>query len=156
MYLLRIVYVALPCIDPDWEDHYGTDTYLPSSYSRSECLFRTRSVATDLVTSREIQPIRCAFMLCQFGQTRSGYLATFFILLSSSAASSATSKYITVPERPCRNEEPNSGNEEQNRNVPSSYLVQPRNLFKELICIPPVLECAILSYLAHLIYFHCN
>ena len=56
---------------------YGTDRFLPSSYnySRSENLFRTRSVATDLVTSLEIQPIHCAFMLCQFGQTRNGYVA---------------------------------------------------------------------------------
>ena len=43
---------------------------------KSEYLFRTRSVATDLVTSLEIQPIRSAFMLCQFGQTRNGYVAT--------------------------------------------------------------------------------
>ena len=55
---------------------YGTDAYLPSSYSESEYLFRTRSVATDLVTSPEIQPIRCAIMLCHFGRARNGYVAT--------------------------------------------------------------------------------
>ena len=33
--------------------HYGTNTHLRSSYSRSEYLFRTRSVATSLVTSHQ-------------------------------------------------------------------------------------------------------
>ena len=75
-------------------------------------LFRTRSVATDLVESPEIQPIRCAFMLCQFGQTRNGYVATFFILLSSTATSSATRGYVVVPELFGQNEEPACSNEE--------------------------------------------
>ena len=55
---------------------YGTDTYLRSSYSRSEYLFLTRSVATDLVTSLEIQTIRSAIMLCHLGRTQNGYVAT--------------------------------------------------------------------------------
>ena len=38
-------------------------------------------------------------MLYLFGQTRSGYVATRFILLSSTAESSATSGYVVVPER---------------------------------------------------------
>ena len=38
-------------------------------------------------------------MLCHFGRTRSGYVATRFILLSSSAESSATSGYVVAPER---------------------------------------------------------
>ena len=98
---------------------YGVDMYLPCSYTRSEFLFRTRSVATDLVTSLEIQPIRCTFMLCQFGQIRNGYVATYFILLSSTAASSATSGYVAVPEHFGQNEEPAFSNEERTRKKPS-------------------------------------
>ena len=74
-------------------NRYGTDTYLLSSYSRSIYLFRTRYVATNLVTSLEIHPIRCANMLCHFGKTRNGYVATSFILVSSTVESSATSGY---------------------------------------------------------------
>ena len=98
---------------------YGTDTYLPSSYSRSKYLFRRRSVATDLLTSPEFQPIRCAIMLCHFGQTRNGYVATYFILLSGTAVSSATSGYVVVPERFGQNEEPAGSNGERTRKKPS-------------------------------------
>ena len=75
-------------------------------------MFRTRSVATDLVSSLEIQPIRCAIMLCQFEQTGNGYVATYFILLRSTAASSATSGKVVVPEHFGQNEEPARSNEE--------------------------------------------
>ena len=77
---------------------YVTNTYLPSSYTRLEMdiLLRTRSVATDLVTSLQIQPNRCAFMLRQFRRTQYVYVATRFILLSSTAESSATSGYVAV------------------------------------------------------------
>ena len=92
---------------------YGRGTYLPSSYSRSEYLFRTRSVATNLVTSLEFQPIHSAIILCHFRQTRNGYAATYFILLSSTAASSATSGYVVVPEQFGQNEEPAGSNEER-------------------------------------------
>ena len=61
-------------------------------------LLQTRSVATDLVTSQNLQPKGCAPMLRQFGQTRNVYVATRFILLSSTAESSATSGYVAVPE----------------------------------------------------------
>ena len=98
---------------------YGTDTYLPSSYSRSEYLFRTRFLATDLVTSLEIQPIYYPFMLCHFRQTRNGYVATYFILLSSTAASSATSGYVVVPEHVGQNEEPACINDERTRKKPT-------------------------------------
>ena len=57
------------------------------------------SVVTNLVTSLEFLPIRCATMLCHFGRTRNGYLATRFILLKSTAESSATSGYVVAPER---------------------------------------------------------
>ena len=98
---------------------YGMDTYLPSSYSKSEYLFLTRSVATDVVTSVEFQPIHCATTLFRFGQTRNVYVATRFILFSSTAASSATSVYVVVPERFGQNEEPARSNEKRARKKPS-------------------------------------
>ena len=82
-------------------------------------LLRTRSVATDLVTSQKFQPIRCVFMLCQFGQTRNVYVATRFILLSSTAESSATSGYVAVPEHFLQNEEPACIHEERTKKKPS-------------------------------------
>ena len=54
-------------------------------------LLRTRYVATDLVTSQNSQPIRCAFALFHYGRIRAVYVATRFILLSSTAEGSATS-----------------------------------------------------------------
>ena len=78
-------------------------------------LLRTRSIATDLVTSQIFQPILCAFMLSQFGRTRNVYVATRIILLSSTAESSATGGYVAVPEHFLQNEEPASINEERTR-----------------------------------------
>ena len=51
------------------------------------------------MTSLEFQPIRCVIRLCNFGRTLNGYVATWFILLTSTAESSATSGYVVVPER---------------------------------------------------------
>ena len=82
-------------------------------------LLRTRSVATDQVTSQKFQPIRCAFMLCQFGRTRNVYVATGIILLSSTAESSATGGYVAVTEHFLQNEEPACINEERTRKMPS-------------------------------------
>ena len=65
----------------------------------SEHLFRMCSVVTNLVTSLEFQPIRCATMLCEFERPRNDYVATRIILLSSSAESSATSGYVVAPGR---------------------------------------------------------
>ena len=96
-------------------------------------MFRTSSVATDLVTSVEIQPIRCAIMLCHFGQTRNGYVATFFILLNSTAASSATSGYVVVPGHFGQNEEPAGSNEERTRKKPSFL---PKNNLFDVIIFP--------------------
>ena len=93
-------------------------------------------------------------MLCYDGQLRNGSVATHFILLSSTATSSGTSEYVTLQERPSRNQEPTNRNEEQTRNAPSSYQVLPQNLFSEQMYILPVLEHKILSYLAHLFHFH--
>ena len=44
-------------------------------------LLRARYVATDLVTSQNFQPIRCAYTLFHFGRTRDVYVATRIILL---------------------------------------------------------------------------
>ena len=82
-------------------------------------LLRKRSVATDLVTSQTFQPIRCAFMLCQFGRTRKVYVATRIILFSSTTESSATRGYVAVPEQFLQNEEPACINEERTRKKPS-------------------------------------
>ena len=85
-------------------------------------LLRTRSVATDLVTLQKFRPIRCAFLRCQIGQTRNVYVATRFILLSSTAVSSATSGYVTVPEHFLQTEEPACINEERTRKKHSSFV----------------------------------
>ena len=57
------------------------------------------SVVTNLVTSLEFQPIRCATTLFHFGRTRDVYVATKIILLSSTAEGSATSGYVAATER---------------------------------------------------------
>ena len=82
-------------------------------------LLRARYVATDLVTSQNFQPKRCVFMLCQFGRTRNVYVATRFILLSSTAESSATSGYVAVSEHFLQNNEPSVNNKERTRKKPS-------------------------------------
>ena len=77
---------------------YVTNTYLPSSYSKlgMNILLRARYVATDLVTSQNFQPIRCAIRLRHFGRIRAVYVATSIILLSSAAEGSATSSYVVA------------------------------------------------------------
>ena len=57
------------------------------------------SVVTNLVTSLEFQPIRCATTLFHFGRTRDVYVATRIILFSSTAEGSATSDYVAATER---------------------------------------------------------
>ena len=81
-------------------------------------LLRTRSVATDLVTSQKFQPIRYAFMLCQFGRTRNVFVAIRIILLSSTAESSARSGYVAVPEHFLRKEETSVNNGERTKKKP--------------------------------------
>ena len=66
---------------------------------KSECLFHISSVVTNLVTSLKFQPIRCATTLFHFGWAGKGYVATQFILISSTAESTATSGYVVAPER---------------------------------------------------------
>ena len=62
-------------------------------------LLRTRYVATDLVTSKNFQPISFAFTLFHFGRTRDVYVANRIIPFSSTAESSATSGYVVATER---------------------------------------------------------
>ena len=57
-------------------------------------------------------------MLCHFGETRKGYLATYFIFISSTAASSATSGYVVVSQHFGQNEEPAGSNEERTERKP--------------------------------------
>ena len=59
-------------------------------------LLRARYVATDLVTSQNSQPTRCAFRLRHFGRIHAVYVATRIILLSSTAEGSATSGYVVA------------------------------------------------------------
>ena len=76
-------------------------------------------VVTNLVTSLEFQLIRCATMLCHFGQTRNKPVGSRFILLSSTAESSATSGYVVVPERFGQSEARASSNVERTRKKPT-------------------------------------
>ena len=57
------------------------------------------SVVTNLLTSLEFKPIRCATTPFHFGRTRIVYVATKIILLSSTAEGSATSGYVAATER---------------------------------------------------------
>ena len=79
---------------------------------KSQLLFSTCSVATHLVTSLGFIPYRSAIMLCHFGQTRNGSVATHSNLLSSTATSSAAGGYVVL-ESFGQNEEPASRKEER-------------------------------------------
>ena len=85
---------------------YVTNTYLHSSYSKLglNILLRARYVATDLVTSQNFQPIRCAFTLFHFGRTRDVYVATRVIFFGSTAEGCATSGYVVATERSSQSE----------------------------------------------------
>ena len=82
-------------------------------------LLRARYVATDMVTSQNFQPIRCASTLFHFGRTRDVYVATRIILLSSTAESSATSGCVVATERFGQSEAWASKNVERARKKPS-------------------------------------
>ena len=56
------------------------------------------SVITNLLTSQEFHPIRCATTLFHSGRPRDVYEATRIILLSSITEGSATSGYVVRPE----------------------------------------------------------
>ena len=78
---------------------FQQSTIITESDFNSEYLFRMCSVVTNLVTSLEFQPIHCATALFHFRRTRNVYVATRFILLSSTAESSAIGGYVIAPER---------------------------------------------------------
>ena len=63
------------------------------------------SVVTNLVTSLEFQPIRCATTPFHFGRARNVYVNTRIILLSSTAEGSATSGYVAATERSGQSED---------------------------------------------------
>ena len=84
-----------------------------------ENLFRMCSVVIDLVTSLDFQPVLCATMLFHFGRTRNGYVATRFILLSSTAESSATCGYVVAPERYGQSDTSAGRNVERSKKKPS-------------------------------------
>ena len=86
---------------------------------KSEYLFRMCCVATNLVRSLEIGPVRRATLLYQLGRTRNRYGATHFILVSSTAESSATGGYVVIRERIGQNEEPAPRNEGRTTKRPS-------------------------------------
>ena len=86
---------------------------------KGEYLFRMGSVVFNLVTSLEFQPIHCAAMLFHFGRTRNVYVATRFILLSSTADSSADSGYVVAPERSGQSEAWAGRNVKRTRKKPS-------------------------------------
>ena len=82
-------------------------------------LLRARYVATDLVTSQNFQPIRCAFTLFHFGRTRDVYVATRIVLLSSTPEGSATSGYVAATGRFGQSEAWASINVERAREKPN-------------------------------------
>ena len=98
----------------------------PLGFKR-EYFFRTCSVATNLLASPKFIPVRCATMLCHFGQTRNDSVAIHFFLRGSALPSSATGEYAAVLERFGQNEEPVGSNEERTRKKASFV---PRSRFK--------------------------
>ena len=62
------------------------------------------SIVTNLVTSLEFRPIRCATTLFHFGRPQDAYVATRIILLSSTAEGSDTSGYVAATERSVQSE----------------------------------------------------
>ena len=71
--------------------------------------------------SLESQPIRSATTPFHFGRTRNGYVATRFILLGSTAQSSATSGYVVAPERSGQSEAWAGRNVERATKKPSLF-----------------------------------
>ena len=86
------------------------------------------SVATNLVTSLEVNPSQSATILCRFRQTRSCYVAILSILCGSNATT--IGDYVAVPERFGQIEEPASRNEERTEEKPKFV---PKNGFNQCI-----------------------
>ena len=89
---------------------------------KSEYLFRTLCGATNLVTSIEYSRIRCATMLCLFGQTGNSSVTTNFVLISITLTRSATGGYVVVSESFGQNEETAGSNEKRTREKAISFL----------------------------------
>ena len=84
---------------------------------KSEHLFRTRAVATNFVTSpKNAFGLLCCYAVIFSNQRQSSSVFNRF----HSDSSSATSEHGTNPQRPSRNEEYSSRNEERNSYTPSS------------------------------------
>ena len=60
-------------------------------------------------------------MLCLFGQTRNSFVATKFILISSTATRSATGGFVVVSESFGQNEETAGSNEKRTREKAISF-----------------------------------
>ena len=60
-------------------------------------------------------------MLCLFRRTQNGNVATRFILLSSTAQSSATSGYVVIPERSAQSKAQASRNVGPTRKKPTLF-----------------------------------
>ena len=101
----------------------------------SEDLFRTRSVATDLVTSIDTDAICCATLPCHFGQTRNVSVAIHSIFLNSTSMSSATGGYLVVLERFGQNRDPASRNDEQTKSKPSFVWQKVLIRCSEITCV---------------------
>ena len=95
-----------------------------------EYLFRTCSATTNLVRSLKFNLIRCATMLCIFGQLRNGSVVIHFLLCGSNATSTATGDYVAVPERFGQNEV--GSNEERTINSPVFFPKVDINVAKKL------------------------
>ena len=87
---------------------------------KSEYLFCTCSIATNLATSLEFNPIRRATTLYHFDQTRKGSMASNSFPVSNTAINSAAGGHVAVPERFGQNEDPASRNKERATNRHSS------------------------------------
>ena len=111
----RFVYVALPCTDPDW-DGTGmeqTGIYLVATLGVNTCSVRVPSLP---IWWRHLKFNQsAALQIVSFWTNTEQLRNHLFRLPSITAASSATSGYVVVPERFGENEEPAIGNAERTR-----------------------------------------
>ena len=104
---------------------------------RSEYLFNTRSVVTNMVTSLEFNPIRCATTLCHFGQTWIASVVNHSFLRCSVATSKATGNYVAVLEQFSQNEDTTSSIKERTRGKPTFVRKSKFNRCSEITCKSP-------------------
>ena len=103
-------------------NHKGCTLENLRSYFFSYDISRTASLKAVWGTWGHLSftPIRCTTMLCHFSSLGNSSVFIHFIPLSSTATSSASSEYGTVPESIGQIEEPARTNQEQTRNELSS------------------------------------